>query len=99
MPCCKAPLTTLSSNPLRPNGVDSPGIFLLGHVRLVVIEPQEASMRYAIIAQRGTQKVRMNRNSFLIAVAKAEVWASEGWKVTVVDNEDPTASTVLNDTS
>jgi hypothetical protein len=33
----------------------------------------------------------MDRNSFLIALAKARVWASEGWDVTIVDNENAAA--------
>jgi hypothetical protein len=33
----------------------------------------------------------MDRNSFLIARAKARVWASEGWEVTIVDNENAAA--------
>jgi hypothetical protein len=34
----------------------------------------------------------MKRNSSLIAIAKARVWASEGWDVTIVVNENTPAS-------
>jgi len=30
----------------------------------------------------------MKRNSSLIAIAKARVWASEGWNVTIVVNDN-----------
>jgi hypothetical protein len=34
----------------------------------------------------------MDRSSMLVAVAKARVWASEGWKVTIiVGDEDDVA--------
>jgi hypothetical protein len=34
------------------------------------------------------QTLRMKRDSSLIAVAKARVWASEGWSVTIVVNDE-----------
>jgi hypothetical protein len=30
----------------------------------------------------------MRRNSSIIALAKARVWASEGWDVTIIDDEE-----------
>jgi hypothetical protein len=45
-------------------------------------------MAFVIVAERDTETVRMKRDSSLIAIAKARVWASEGWNVTVaVDGE------------
>ena len=41
-------------------------------------------MTYRIVAERGNETVRMDRASSLMAVAKARVWASEGWHVTIV---------------
>jgi hypothetical protein len=41
-------------------------------------------MTYRIVAERGNETVRMDRASSLIAVAKARVWASEGWNVTII---------------
>jgi hypothetical protein len=35
--------------------------------------------------QRENQKIRNERNSALIALANAHVWASEGWQVTITD--------------
>jgi hypothetical protein len=51
-------------------------------------------MAYAIIAERETETVRMQRNSSLMALAKARVFADEGWTVTVVvdDHESSIAS-------
>jgi hypothetical protein len=48
-------------------------------------------VRFAIVVKKDRQTVTMNRNSFLIAIAKARVWASEGWDVTIVDNENAAA--------
>jgi hypothetical protein len=41
-------------------------------------------MTYRIVAERGNETVRMDRTSSLMAVAKARVWASEGWHVTII---------------
>jgi hypothetical protein len=41
-------------------------------------------MRFEIVAERESETVRMKRDSSLIAIAKARVWASEGWNVTIV---------------
>lgn len=41
-------------------------------------------MTYRIVAERGNETVRMDRASSLMAVAKARVWASEGWQVTII---------------
>jgi hypothetical protein len=45
-------------------------------------------MRFEIVAEKENETVRMKRNSSLIAIAKARVWASEGWDVTIVVNEN-----------
>ena len=45
-------------------------------------------MAYNIVAERDNETVRMRRNSSIIAIAKARVWASEGWEVTIVDDDD-----------
>jgi hypothetical protein len=49
---------------------------------------------YKIVAKRENETVTCERGSALITVAKARVWTSEGWQVTVVDGDgrtlDPT---------
>ena len=45
-------------------------------------------MAYRIVAERGNETVRMDRSSSLMAVAKARVWASEGWEVTIIVSEE-----------
>jgi hypothetical protein len=45
-------------------------------------------MAYNIVAERDNETVRMRRNSSIIAIAKARVWASEGWEVTIVDDDE-----------
>ena len=50
-------------------------------------------MAYRIVAERENETVRMDRMSSLMALAKARVWASEGWDVTIiVRDEDELAS-------
>lgn len=41
-------------------------------------------MAFEIVAERESETVRMKRSSSLFAIAKARVWASEGWNVTIV---------------
>ena len=48
-------------------------------------------MAFEIVAKRDSETVTMQRNSSLIAIAKARVWASEGWNVTIVVREEATA--------
>jgi hypothetical protein len=50
-------------------------------------------MTYQIVAERGNETVRMDRASSLMAVAKARVWASEGWHVTIVVQDQDTFET------
>ena len=45
-------------------------------------------MAYRIVAERGNETVRMDRSSSLMAVAKARVWASEGWQVTIIVRDE-----------
>jgi hypothetical protein len=40
-----------------------------------------------MIAERGNETVKSERISLLITVAKARVWVSEGWQVTITDDE------------
>lgn len=47
-----------------------------------------SQMAYNIVAERDNETVRMRRNSSIIAIAKARVWASEGWEVTIVDDDE-----------
>ena len=44
-------------------------------------------MAYKMIAERGNETVKSERISLLITVAKARVWVSEGWQVTITDGE------------
>ena len=45
-------------------------------------------MAYRIVAERENETVRMDRISSLMAVAKARVWASEGWDVTIIVRDE-----------
>ncbi|WP_234827006.1 hypothetical protein [Rhodopseudomonas palustris] len=44
-------------------------------------------MPYTITAVRGDEKMRCVRDSALIALAKARIWESEGWDVTVAGED------------
>ena len=45
-------------------------------------------MAYRIVAERDNETVRMDRTSSLMALAKARVWASEGWDVTIIVRDE-----------
>ncbi|MCA6121532.1 hypothetical protein J6500_06375 [Bradyrhizobium sp. WSM 1704] len=40
-----------------------------------------------MIAERDNETVRIERESTWLIVAKARVWASEGWQVVITDND------------
>jgi hypothetical protein len=48
-------------------------------------------VRFAIVMKKDRQAVRMDRKRFPVALAEARAWASEGWDVTIVDNENAAA--------
>ena len=50
-------------------------------------------MAYRIVAERDNETVRMDRMSSLMAVAKARVWASEGWEVTIIVRDEDELAT------
>ena len=48
-------------------------------------------MAFEIVAKRDSETVTMQRDSSLIAIAKARVWASEGWDVTIIVRDEDEA--------
>ena len=44
-------------------------------------------MVYKMIAERGNETVKSERTSSLITIARARVWASEGWQLTITNDE------------
>ncbi|WFU44859.1 hypothetical protein QA640_21810 [Bradyrhizobium sp. CB82] len=42
-------------------------------------------MAYKMVAERDNETYRFERESRLVIVAKARVWASEGWQVVITD--------------
>jgi hypothetical protein len=42
---------------------------------------------YRIVAVKENETVKWERSSELIVIAKARVWASEGWEVTITNDE------------
>jgi len=47
--------------------------------------PEGPELAYTISAARENEKMESERVSSLIAIAKARVWASEGWRVVITD--------------
>jgi hypothetical protein len=47
-------------------------------------------LAYQIVAIRENETVTCERSSVLIAIAKARVWASEGWQVVITDGDGRT---------
>jgi hypothetical protein len=43
-----------------------------------------------MIAERGNEVVKADRESRPVIVAKARIWASEDWEVVVIDTEGKT---------
>lgn len=46
---------------------------------------KDNNLTYRMVAERDGSTVRVERESPLIMVAKARVWASEGWQVVITD--------------
>ncbi len=44
-------------------------------------------MAYKMIAERDNETYRVERESRLLIVAKAKIFASEGWRVVVTDHD------------
>ncbi|MGY4436834.1 hypothetical protein ACVWWO_009311 [Bradyrhizobium sp. F1.13.1] len=45
------------------------------------------ALAYKMVAERDNEKCSFARESRLLIVAKAKVWASEGWKVVITDQD------------
>ncbi len=45
------------------------------------------ALAYKMVAERDNEKYSFNRESRLLIVAKARVWASEGWQVVITDQD------------
>lgn len=46
---------------------------------------EDNNLAYKMVAERDGSTVKVERESPLIMVAKARVWASEGWQVVITD--------------
>jgi hypothetical protein len=47
----------------------------------------DTELAYQMVAERDNETVKIERTSTLIIVAKARIWASEGWQVVITDPE------------
>jgi hypothetical protein len=48
---------------------------------------EDTELAYKMIAERDNETVKIERTSTLVIVAKARIWASEGWQVVITDAE------------
>ena len=46
---------------------------------------EEIELAYKMIAERDNETVKIERTSSFVIVAKARIWASEGWQVVITD--------------
>lgn len=51
---------------------------------------KDENLAYRMIAERENESVKVERESRLLIVAKARIWAREGWSVVVSDGEGKT---------
>ena len=47
----------------------------------------DTELTYKMVAERDNETVRIERTSSLVVVAKARIWASEGWQVVITDDD------------
>ena len=45
----------------------------------------DTELAYKMIAERDNETVKIERTSSFVIVAKARIWASEGWQVVITD--------------
>lgn len=43
-----------------------------------------------MVVERDNEKIRFQRESRILILAKARVWASEGWRVVITDSDGRT---------
>jgi hypothetical protein len=56
-------------------------------------------MAYQIVAEREDLIVRMNQHSLLFTLAKARIFASEGWSIVVTDSAGEVLHPVRHETA
>jgi hypothetical protein len=47
----------------------------------------DIELTYKMVAERDNETVKVERMSSFVIVAKARIWASEGWQVVITDAE------------
>jgi len=45
----------------------------------------DTELVYKMVAERDNETVKIERTSSFVMVAKARIWASEGWEVVITD--------------
>ncbi len=54
---------------------------------LALLASRGTVLTYRRIAERENETVRIERQSTFVIVAKARIWASEGWQVVITDTD------------
>ena len=90
---CRHPFGPPDFDPASPPNEHRPGELQSNAV--ITVHPVQSmgnDMTFEIVAERDFETVTMKRSSSLIAIAKARVWASEGWTVKIVVSEEAAAA-------
>jgi hypothetical protein len=56
-----------------------------GITRAIMDARGDLRLAYKMIAERDNETVKIERTSTFVIVAKARIWASEGWRVVITD--------------
>jgi hypothetical protein len=56
-------------------------------MRRIIDACGDTELAYKMVAERDNETVKIERTSNLVIVAKARIWASEGWLVVITDAE------------
>jgi hypothetical protein len=92
---CRAVGTIASAHesPATSCSATAPNRHVLGELRskLAVINLTiedargDIELTYKMVAERDNETVKIERTSSFVVVAKARIWASEGWQVVITD--------------
>jgi hypothetical protein len=55
------------------------------HRRITIMARGDTELAYKMVAERDNETVKIERTSSFVIVAKARIWASEGWQVVITD--------------
>jgi hypothetical protein len=54
-------------------------------IQVIIDACGDTGLAYKMVAERDNETVKIERTSSFVIVAKARIWASEGWQVVITD--------------